>query len=127
MPDDPERPPWHTSNDLWEKLKPLARDKRTHPTEAEQWLWQHLRNRRLSGIRFRRQHSIGQFIVDFYCAEHDLVVEVDGPIHNEQQAEDQIRQNYLESIGLRVLRFTNDEVLNHIRTVLREITDVARR
>ena len=93
---------------------------RKHPTPAENALWQRLRRRQL-GVKFRRQHAIGPFIVDFYCAEAALVVEVDGPIHQYTAEEDAIRQEFLEAQGLRVLRFTNAEVENDIEGVLNRI------
>ncbi|MBI2304687.1 MAG: DUF559 domain-containing protein [Chloroflexi bacterium] len=113
---------WHTSPELWARLKPLARQMRRKPTGAEERLWQHLRNRQLMGFKFRRQHSMERFIVDFYCAEAGLVVEVEGPIHQYQHGEDQTRREYLESRGLRVLRFSNDEVLHYLDKVLHQIS-----
>ncbi|MEW6491236.1 MAG: endonuclease domain-containing protein [Cyanobacteriota bacterium] len=112
---------WQTSPELWEKLKPLARQMRHEPTLAEKQLWQKLRNKQLLGFKFRRQHSIDRFIADFYCAEVGLVVEVDGSIHDYTQEEDALRQEFLESLGLRVLRFSNAEVLNSIDGVLEVI------
>jgi len=109
---------WHTPAELWEKLKPVAREMRHAPTEAERVLWQHLRNRRLRGYKFRRQHPVERFIVDFYCSEAGLVLEVDGPIHQYTPEEDAIRQEFLEAHGLRVLRFRNGEVLGSIGSVL---------
>jgi very-short-patch-repair endonuclease len=117
---------WPTSPGLWAKLKPLAREKRREPTEAEKRLWQRLRRKQL-GLRFRRQHAIGRFIVDFYCRSAQLVIEVDGPVHQYTAEQDAVRQEYLESLGLQVLRFTNeevrgaeDEVVERIAAVLRE-------
>ncbi|MQY72086.1 MAG: DUF559 domain-containing protein, partial [Dehalococcoidia bacterium] len=72
---------WYTSPCLWEKLKPLAREMRRAPTLAEEVLWQHLRNSQMGGFKFRRQHPIDRFIVDFYCFKIRLVIEVDGPVH----------------------------------------------
>ncbi|MFA5308178.1 MAG: endonuclease domain-containing protein [Dehalococcoidales bacterium] len=112
---------WRTYPDLWEKLKPIAHEKRNEPTGAEKELWQHLRMHRLHGLSFRRQHCAGQFIVDFYCSKAKLVIEVDGEIHQYQAEEDKIRQEYLESLGLKVLRFTNNAVLNNIEEVIRVI------
>ena len=118
-----KEPHWRTPPDLWDKLKPVARQMRREPTEAENILWQHIRNHQLLGFKFRRQHSIERFIVDFYCAEARLVVEVDGPIHQYQQEDDQVRQEFLESQGLRVLRFSNDDVLHSLEQVLQQIKD----
>ena len=112
---------WHTHPDLWEKLKPIAHEKRSEPTEAEKELWQHLRMHRLKGFSFRRQHCIGQFIVDFYCHKARLVIEVDGDIHQYQAEEDKVRQRYLESLELKVLRFSNDMALNNTEEVIRKI------
>ncbi len=94
---------------------------RCEPTPAEKQLWQKLRNKQLLGFKFRRQQSIDRFIVDFYCAEARLIIEVDGEIHEYTQAEDTLRQEFLESLGLRVVRFKNEEVLNLIDGVLEKI------
>jgi very-short-patch-repair endonuclease len=112
---------WHTDAVLWEKLRPIARDMRRKPTEAENLLWQHLRRHELHGLKFRRQHSIERFIVDFYCAKARLVIEVDGPIHQYQGEEDSIRQEFLESRNLKVLRFSNAVVLNNVDEVIKHI------
>lgn len=92
------------------------------PTEAEDKLWQYLRNRQLAGLKFRRQHSIERFIVDFYCAEAKLIIEVDGPVHDYSKEEDTIRQEFLESQGFRVMCFTNDQVFNSPHDVLKQIS-----
>lgn len=112
---------WKSTPSWWDRLKPLARAKRREPTPAEDYLWQHIRRRQLNGLKFRRQHAIGQFIVDFYAPDVSLVIEVDGPIHEASPEQDTIRQAFLEGLGLRVLRFTNDEVMSDIDEVLRRI------
>lgn len=114
---------WKSPPERWTKLKKLARDKRHEPTEAEAVLWQHLRNRQLCGIKFRRQHAIGQFIVDFYAPALNLIIEVDGSHHSQMQEEDSIRQAYLESLGLHILRFTNEDVSHNLSHVLNQIGD----
>ena len=119
-----DRYPYRTTPELWDKLKPLARQMRREPTAAENVLWQHLRNRQLEHIKFRRQHAIDRFIVDFYCAKARLIIEVDGEIHDYTQAEDAIRQEYLESLGLFVLRFSNDDVLHRLESVEEQISAV---
>ncbi len=111
------RPPQH----LWEKLQPLARQKRHEPTPAEDRLWEHLRNRQISGFKFRRQHVVDKFILDFYCPGACLVIEVDGSIHEYTVEEDAIRQEFLESLGFKVLRFSNQEVLEALDTVIAQI------
>jgi very-short-patch-repair endonuclease len=107
--------------DLWEKLLPLAREMRIHPTPAEDALWQHLRRKQINGMRFRRQYPIGQFIVDFYCPEQRLVIEVDGDIHLYTVEEDALRQDFIECLGYHVLRFTNEQVFHHLPDVLKQI------
>jgi very-short-patch-repair endonuclease len=106
---------------LWLKLKPLARQKRHAPTPEEDRLWQSLRDRQLAGVKFRRQYSIERFIVDFASVKHRLVIEIDGPIHEYTEEEDAIRQELIEAMGFRVLRFTNDEVDRSLPDVLKRI------
>jgi very-short-patch-repair endonuclease len=118
MTDDSTKPKIYGSPKLWEKLKPIARQMRHDPTPAESKLWEALRGRRLAGFKFRRQHPIDRFIVDFYCADAHLVIEVDGDIHDYTQEEDAIRQEFIESRGLCVLRFRNEQVLTEIDGVL---------
>src|SRR5688500_8940693 len=100
-----------------------ARELRTNATQAELYLWSKLRNRQLCGFKFRRQHQFGKYIADFYCHEAQLVVECDGSIHgtNENWQHDRTRDIYMVGQGLRVLRFKNEEVLNDIEAVLKEI------
>ena len=113
---------WSTPAALWIKLKPVARQMRRQPTPSESQLWHRLRDRKL-GYRFRRQHPIGRFIVDFYCAQAQLVVEVDGPVHEYTPEEDAVRQEFLEAQGLRVLRFTNEEVSASLDNVVKRIIE----
>jgi very-short-patch-repair endonuclease len=115
-----------TSPNLWYKLKPLARQMRHEPTAAEDALWQRLRNRKVCDSKFRRQHSIERFIVDFFCEDHRLVIEVDGSIHDYTVEEDAIRQAYLESLGYRVIRFGNDEVFQTIDAVIEQVRGLLR-
>jgi very-short-patch-repair endonuclease len=121
LPKEPLTQGWFSAGKLWEKLLPLARQKRHKPTPAENALWQCLRSRKLNGLRFRRQHTFERFIVDFYCAEAKLVIEVDGPVHDYTVEEDKVRQEFLESLGLQVLRITNDEVQKSPNAVLQKI------
>ena len=92
-------------------------------TKAEKALWEQLRNRKLGGHKFRRQHPLAQFIADFYCHEAKLVVEADGGIHNEIEIKerDEERTYMIEKLGLKVIRFTNEAILNNIESVLQEI------
>ena len=100
-----------------------AGELRKSPTPAEAKLWAALRRNQLDGIRFRRQHAIGQYIVDFCSPRNHLVIELDGGGHPELKAYDQHRTEYLESQGYRVLRFWNDEVIRDVDAVLRAIHD----
>lgn len=104
-------------------LLDLARDLRKKQTTAEGLLWQLLRNRQFLGFKFRRQHQYGDYVADFYCHEAQLVIECDGQVHNanEQWHHDQNRDAYLVAQGLRVLRFTNERILNDTERVLMEI------
>ena len=112
---------WYTSPRLWDQLKPLARELRRAPTASEDRLWQRLRNHQVLGLKFRRQHTIDRFIVDFFCSKVRLVVEVDGPVHEYTPQEDAIRQAFLENAGMRVLRFTNEQIDTNVEEVLAEI------
>ncbi|HEY8601312.1 MAG TPA: endonuclease domain-containing protein [Thermomicrobiales bacterium] len=97
------------------------RDLRRTMTPAEQVLWQALRGRQLGGLRFRCQHPVGPFVLDFYCPAAKLVIEVDGAVHEQQREQDQARTNHLQQYGYRVLRFTNDQVLNNLDIVMDHI------
>ncbi len=112
---------WRTSKKVWEKIKPLARQMRREPTPAENALWGSLRQFRARGYSFRRQHPIDRFIVDFYCAELKLVIEVDGEIHDYTPDEDAARQAFLEALGLRVLRFPNSIIFSSLDEVIAQI------
>jgi very-short-patch-repair endonuclease len=103
---------------VWEKTKVAARELRKEQTNAEALLWERLRKRALEGHRFRRQHPIDRFIVDFCCPSHRLVVELDGGIHLGQRERDRARERILDELGFRVVRFSNEQVLNETERVL---------
>jgi len=105
-----------------EKLE-RAKELRREMTPAEKLLWQEVRAKKL-GVRFRRQQVIAGFIVDFYCHKAALVVEVDGDIHDLQQEEDARREKVLRDMGLRMVRFRNDEVVMKLSTVVGRIKDL---
>ena len=90
-------------------------------TPAEAVLWKRLRGNRLHGLHFRRQQVIDGFIVDFYCHAHAFVLEVDGPVHNNQREYDAWREAILREKGLKILRVTNDEVMRDIDGVLERV------
>jgi len=99
-----------------------AREMRHPQTPAEATLWHALRNRQ-TGFKFRRQHPIERFIIDFYCAEAKLLIEVDGESHlqPDQEEYDKARTEYLEDLGYKVIRFTNNDVKYNIKVVADEI------
>jgi very-short-patch-repair endonuclease len=100
-----------------------ARDLRQTSTDAEQKLWFHLRSGRLNGLKFRRQHPIPPYVVDFYCEASKLVVELDGSQHGE--VADRARAAFLESHGLTILRYWDNDVLQQTEAVLEAILDAA--
>lgn len=95
-----------------------ARELRKNATDAELKLWAHLRLRQIGGYKFRRQHPLGPFIVDFTCLEKKLIIEVDGGQHDELKFYDAKRDRWLEDKGFKVLRFWNNEVLLDIEVVM---------
>ena len=100
---------------------PFRRGLRGATTKPEQLLWAMVRNRRLEGAKFRRQHSIGKYIVDFVCLERSFIIELDGEYHDYIVEEDLERQEYLKAQGFVVLRFWNEDVLNDAEAVARGI------
>ena len=104
-----------------EKLQ-RAKELRREMTPAEKLLWHEVRAKKL-GVRFRRQQVIQGFIVDFYCHRAGLVVEVDGDIHDLQKEEDERREKALSALGLRIVRFGNDEVMRNLSAVVGKIKE----
>ena len=102
-------------------IRTRARELRQPQTPAERKLWARLRNRQLSGLKFRRQHPIDRFIVDFYCAACRLAIEIDGDSHAGQVEYDQARTEWLEARGCRVIRFSNRDVQARLDVVLETI------
>ena len=105
-----------------EKLE-RAKELRREMTPAEKILWEELRANKL-GVHFRRQQVIARFIVDFYCHKAALVVEVDGDIHDLQQEEDARREKALRELGLRIVRYRNDEVVKNLPAVVGKINEL---
>ncbi len=102
------------------KLKQLSQELRKNMTYAERLLWSKLRMKQVKGFMFSRQKPIGEYIADFYCHKANIVVEVDGGQHfsNESIEYDNIRNEFMESMGIKVLRFTNNEVTENIEGVI---------
>jgi len=92
-------------------------------TEPECRLWYYIRNKQLHGLKFRRQYGIGKYVVDFYCPSQTLVLEIDGDSHDQQYEirQDGVRKKYLERVYMKILRFTNEEVMHNMRGVLERI------
>jgi very-short-patch-repair endonuclease len=99
-----------------------AREHRKEPTPAEDRLWDALRDQKLAGFNFRRQHPVGPFILDFYCPRTKLCIEVDGDIHDTRRERDAPRTEALGTLKIRVVPFRNEEVLNELSSVILRIT-----
>lgn len=113
------------SPDRYLILKDFAQRNKQFPTDAEKLLWEHIRAKQLF-VKFNRQHIIGDYIVDFVCIEKKLVIEVDGGYHSEyeQIEKDEFRTERLNEMGFAVIRFTNEEVLGNILTVINNIKNI---
>jgi len=103
--------------------KGRARKLRENQTDVESKLWSRLRDRQFNGVKFRRQHPIGAFVVDFCCVERGLVVELDGGQHAERSDVDERRTRVLERFGYRVLRFWDNEVISNLDGMLETISE----
>ena len=103
------------------KLKELARKLRSQSTLSEVLLWRYLKNRLMCGYKFLRQKPLYEYIVDFFCPELMLAIEIDGMAHNERAKQDKHRQEFLEGKGIRILRFYDHDVKKNIEGVLKRI------
>jgi very-short-patch-repair endonuclease len=103
------------------RTREAARELRRQTTDTEKRVWAELRLYKIDGLQFRQQHPIGPYIVDFCCYRTRLVIEIDGKIHEQQREYDAERDQYLEALGYRVLRFSADRVLYDLDSVLSEI------
>lgn len=113
----------YPSRPLNKPLRQRARELRADQTPAERRLWRLLSGKQRLGFKFRRQHVIDRFIVDFYCADAALVIELDGKVHRYTREHDAERQNCLEELGLTVLRFTNEDVHQRLEGVVTQIDE----
>lgn len=100
----------------------LAQKMRINLTPAEEVLWNELKEKKLNGFKFRNQHPIYRYIIDFYCHEKLLAIEIDGDIHKQRHDYDEYRNEFLKNIGIKTLRFSNERVLNNTKQVLEIIT-----
>ncbi len=114
-----------TRRDSSPTLLEVIKEQRQNPTPAEEKLWQELRRESLLGYKFRRQHPVAGYIIDFYCPRLKLGIEVDGEVHKspEQKAYDEQRSEDLTRYGVRIIRFWNAEVINDMESVLKDIVD----
>jgi len=106
------------------ELRELARKNRKNPTEAEEVMWQRILRYNDLGYKFTRQKPIGRFIVDFYCSKLNLAIEIDGSSHDKRKGYDQARDLFLKQIGIKTIRFTNEEVLNNTKNLRKKIFDL---
>lgn len=117
------KPGYNTANPgTYPYVRPHQKENRKSPTEAENILWQHVRNKK-TGHKIRRQHIIDSYITDFVCLSKKLVIEVDGDYHDTIKEEDQIRTNRLNELGYQVIRFKNEEVINDVYSVIKKIAE----
>ncbi len=100
-----------------------AKELRKRSTDTERLLWKHLRAKRMFGLNFRRQHPIGNYIVDFICFEKKIIIELDGGQHASYSEKDKTRDSRLEGQGFRILRFWNNDVLSNTEGILQMIMD----
>jgi very-short-patch-repair endonuclease len=101
----------------------LARKMRINLTPVEEILWNELKENKLNGFKFRNQHPVYRYILDFYCHKKLLAIEIDGDIHKQKQDYDEYRDEFLKNIGIKTLRFTNENVLNNTKQVLKIIKE----
>lgn len=106
------------------RLLDRRKELRKNQTKTEEKLWWYLKDKRL-GFKFRRQHSVGGYILDFYCKEKRLIIEVDGEVHNTKEAReyDKVRDKYFEELDYKILRFKNEEVENDVKKVVSKIQE----
>ncbi len=124
---DSDMPGYITNSpDNWKTLSVFAKQNRKNPTEAEDRLWQEVRNRKIKGYKFRRQHPVNGFIPDFVCLQKKLIIEIDGDYHNEEEQKnyDEIRTRWLAANAYKLMRFTNEQVLQNTGWVVEQIGNV---
>lgn len=107
------------------KTIPIRRKLRKEPTPAESRLWLYLSKGQINNLKFRRQHSIGNYVIDFYCPAKKLIIEIDGDTHAGELAQkrDKIRTNYLKSLGYTLVRYNNRDVMNNLDGVYSDLLE----
>jgi very-short-patch-repair endonuclease len=113
--------PLHGSVNYIKELTPVSRKNRNNPTLAEKKIWIELLRKNQTGFRFLRQKPINRFVLDFYCSELDLAIEIDGSSHNKKKNYDLERDKFLKLIGINTIRFTNNEILNDFENVKQKL------
>lgn len=103
------------------QTSPFAKKLRQNQTDAENLIWLHLRNRRFQDLKFRRQHPMGPYIVDFICLEKQLIIELDGGQHAKINFYEQTRTHYFQKQGFKILRFWNNDVLMYLPAIIEKI------
>ena len=116
---------FNSTSQEWNNTILFAKDNRKDLTEEEATIWEVIRNRRIEGFKFRRQHPVAGYIPDFVCLEKRLIIEIDGGYHNEEEQIkfDEARQNWLKENGFEMIRFTNEEVKTNLKQVVKKIAD----
>jgi very-short-patch-repair endonuclease len=107
----------HGNVRYFKELRDVARNNRNNPTVAEKVIWEHILKNKKTGYLFLRQKPLFRFIADFYCSELALVIEIDGGSHNNKKGFDESRDKFFKQIGIKTIRFTNDQVLNQLKQV----------
>ena len=102
-------------------MKEILKHLRKNQTQIEKIIWKELKNRKFMNLKFRRQYPINNFILDFYCAELKLGIEIDGKIHDKQKEYDSFREDLLKEKNIKIIRATNEEILNDIHILLNKI------
>ena len=113
--------PLHGNVNYLKELRELAKNNRKKPTTGEEIIWKEILMKRKTGYKFLRQKPINRFILDFYCSEINLAIEIDGSSHDKKKYYDEARDVFLKQVGIKTIRFTNDEVMDDIENVKKKI------
>lgn len=115
--------PLHGSVNYLKELRDLSRKNRINSTTAEQKIWQEVLKQRMTGYKFVRQKPVDRFILDFYCSQLNLAIEIDGSSHHQKKNYDEARDKFLTAVGIKTIRFTNEEVVGDIEVVKKKLID----